>query len=86
METKMVAEAAIVEIGSTVEVEWEDGARATYSIDEESRLSQSVISADAPLARAIVGARSGETRTFSAGRNVRTARVLAITRDADVRA
>ncbi len=60
-----------VGIGTTVELEWAGGNRSVYSIGAEgvSDLANHVIAADAPLARAIIGATAGDARTYHAGRS-----------------
>jgi transcription elongation GreA/GreB family factor len=67
-----------VAVGSTVEIEWDDGERGVYAIGEESNLARNVIAADAPLARAIYGANAGDVRTYLGGRGLRTVRVLRV--------
>lgn len=67
-----------VAVGSTVEVEWDDGQRGVYEIGSESDLAQNVIAPDAPLARAIRGASEGDVRTYLAGRSRRTVTVIRV--------
>jgi len=69
-----------VGIGRTVEIEWGGGGRDVYSIGAEgnSDPANHVIAADAPLARAIIGAKAGEARTYRAGHRVWMVRVLRV--------
>jgi transcription elongation GreA/GreB family factor len=69
---------AAIAVGAVVEVAWEDGEHAIYLIAAESCPEKNVIATDAPLARAIYGATTGESRTFCAGRRLRTVRIVRI--------
>jgi transcription elongation GreA/GreB family factor len=73
-----------VVIGSTVEVQWDDGGRGRYLIGAETDLAQNVLGVDAPLARAICGASAGEVRTYRAGRCFRSVTVLQVEGSLDV--
>jgi transcription elongation GreA/GreB family factor len=58
----------VVEIGTTIEIDRE-GTCERWKIADvgESDIAEGVIACDAPLARAVLGARRGDTRSFRAG-------------------
>lgn len=67
-------------IGSAVELEWDDGQRSIYVIASEgtSAVDAGVISADSRLAKAIRGARAGDSRSFAVRDRVWTVVVVNI--------
>jgi transcription elongation GreA/GreB family factor len=69
-----------VGVGTTVEIE-RDGETEKWQIarEGESDIAAGVIASNAPLARALLGAASGETRSFQAGDHEWTVSVRAVT-------
>lgn len=69
-----------IQVGTIVEVEWDDGKRGVYRIgfEGESNLADCVIAVDAPLPRALCGASEGDSRTYRAGHVERTVRVIRV--------
>lgn len=57
-------------IGASIEVEWSDGRRETWTLGHDGDASAGVLSVDAPFARAVLGATVGESRTYAVGDRV----------------
>lgn len=59
---------AVVRFGATVVLRWPDGSERTYSITDPilAEPAKGLISYQSPIARAIAGAREGESREYDA--------------------
>ena len=69
-----------VVFGATVEIEDDDGDRATYQIvgDDEADIKQGKISVSSPIARALIGKSEGDTAEVEAPGGVRVYEILAV--------
>ncbi|MBV6696814.1 GreA/GreB family elongation factor [Kitasatospora aureofaciens] len=69
----------VVGVGSTVTVRFADGAEATVHMGElAEELDESLMTADSPLGRALLGHRAGDTVTYDAPDGTTTAAVLSV--------
>jgi|GEM_PF-1365860 len=73
---------SIIQIGSTVVVEWDDGETATVTIRgaHEANPAAGVISFKSPLGTSLLGASAGDSRTYTVGDRHMTITVRSILR------
>ena len=69
-----------VEIGSTVEIEVDDGSRRTITIGGygESDPANGLVSCESPIGKALLHGRKGQRRAFTAGGSERLLRIREI--------
>ena len=72
-----------VVFGATVEIEDDDGGRATYQIvgDDEADIKQGKISVSSPIARALIGKSEGDTAEVETPGGTRVYEILSVRYD-----
>jgi transcription elongation factor GreA len=71
--------AGVVGVGSTVTVRFADGTEATLQVGEVAEeLDRTLVTADSPLGRALLGRRAGDTATYETPEGTTTAVILSL--------